>query len=69
MFSVPEEHCIYYWNGLETTSFIGSGDEGNNDGCAKKCKLFQPTGLAIEFDNVIYVVDSQSYCVKIFLNS
>ena len=52
VFSVPEKHGIYYWNGLEMTSFIGSGDEGNNDGCAKKCKLFQPTGLAIEFDNV-----------------
>ena len=66
VFSVPEKHRIYYWNGLEATSFIGSGDEGSNDGCAKKCKLFQPTGLAIEFDDVIYAVDSQSCCVKIF---
>ena len=57
---------IYYWNRLETTSFIGPGDEGNNEGCAKKCKLFQPTGRAIEFDNIIYAVDSQSFCVKIF---
>ena len=47
-------------------SFIGSGDQGNNDGCAKKCKLFQPIRITIEFDNVIYIVDSQSYCVKIF---
>ena len=43
-----------------------SDDEGNNNGCAKKCKLFQPTGLAIELKNVIYVVDFQPYCVKIF---
>ena len=66
MFSVPEKRCICYWNGSETTSFIGSGDEGNNDSCAKKCKLFQPTGLALESDNAIYVVEFQSYCVKIF---
>ena len=65
VFSVPEKHRIYYWNGLETTLFIWSGDEGNNDVCAKKRKLFRSTGLTIEFDNVIYVVDSQS-CVKIF---
>ena len=66
MFFVPEKHRIYYWNGLGTTSFIVSGDESNNGGCAKKCKLFQPTVLAIEFNNVIYAVDSLSHCVKIF---
>ena len=63
---MPEKYRIYYWNGLETISYIGSDDEGNNDCCAKKCKLFQSPGLATEFDIVIYVVDSQSYCVKIF---
>ena len=46
VFSVPEKHRIYYWNGLETTSCTESADEGSNDGYAKTCKLFQPTGLA-----------------------
>ena len=40
MFSAPEKHRIYYWNELETASFIGSGDEGNNDGCAKSDNYF-----------------------------
>ena len=66
VFSVPEKYLIYYWNGLEATWFIGEGDERNNDGCAKNWKVFQPTGLAIEFHSITYVVDPQCYCVKIF---
>ena len=66
VFSVPEKHHTLYWNGLGMASFIASGGEGNNDGCAKKFKLFQPIGLAIELDYVICVADSQSYYEKIF---
>ena len=47
-------------------SFTGSGDESNLDERTDKCKLFQLGGLSVEFDNVIYFVDAQSYCNKIF---
>lgn len=41
-------------------------NEGNLDEKTDKCKLFQPTGLSVEFNNVIHLVDSRPYCIMIF---
>ena len=37
----------------------------NCDGIASKCKFFQPIGLCTEFDNVVYVCDTQTSYIKI----
>ena len=51
---------------MAKVSFTGSGHESNLDDGADKCKLFELSGLSVEFGNVIYFVDAQSYCTKIF---
>ena len=45
--------------------FAGDDTSGNCDGIASKCKFFQPIGLCREFDNVVYVCDAQTSCIKI----
>ena len=45
--------------------FIGFGKEGDLDGRAIHCELYQPLGFCTEFDNVVYFVDYRSSCVKI----
>ena len=40
--------------------------EGNSDGKTLKCKFYQPTGLCVEFDDEVYVVDYSTSCVKVF---
>ena len=65
--SLPTQHKVCSWDpdyGL--TYLIGTGKEGNEDGRALKCKLFQPTGLCAEFDNVLYVSDYQAATLKVF---
>ena len=39
---------------------------GNSDGKALKCEVYQPTGLCVEFDNVVYVGDYRTSYVKVF---
>ena len=50
---------------LHQTVLINVLLEGNSDGCAKKCKLFQPTGLH-NLTMLFMLLIPQSYCVKIF---
>ena len=45
--------------------FAGSETEGSLDGLVAECKFKQPMGIAVEFDNVIYMCDPQSNCVKV----
>ena len=63
---LPSEHKVCVWNethGLK--DFIGGGKEGNLDGKALQCDLYQPIGTCVQFDNVVYVVDYKSSCIKI----
>ena len=64
--SLPSEHKICVWNetnGLK--DFIGCGKEGNLDGEALQCQLYQQIAVCVEFDNVVYVADYKSPCIKI----
>ena len=64
--SLPDRHQICTMdlvNGLE--SLVGNGKEGNLDGKASKAELFQPTGICVEFDHVVYFADYQSSSIKI----
>ena len=46
-------------------NFIGSGTKGNSDGIASLCQLYQPTGIWLEFDNVVYFTNCRTASVKI----
>lgn len=59
--TIKKQCCCMYCTNL---SFC---NEGNCDKRADKCKLVHLTCLLIEFDNVVNFVDSQSYCIKMFL--
>ena len=45
---------------------MGSGVQGKSDDKALKCEFYQPAGLCAEFDNVVYVADYRTLCVKVF---
>ena len=64
--SVPEKHQLCLWNSCKGVStFIGNGKEGNVDGKSADCELFQPTGICVEFDHVVYFCDSRTSTIKV----
>lgn len=66
--SDPEKHCVLKCSRCEQNVqvFTGDGTPGNNDGLATKCRLFRPSGICSDFNNVVYVCDTQTNCIKIF---
>ena len=64
--SLPKEYKVCVWNETDgLKDFIGCGKEGNLDGRALQCELYQPIGICVEFDNVVYVADCKPSCIKI----
>ena len=60
--SLSSEHNVCVWNETDGwKDFIGCGKEGNLDGKALQCELYQPIGIRIEFDNVVQVADFIMY--------
>ena len=63
--SLPKIHKICVWTlnqGIVT--FVGNGKEGNVDGIAESCEIFQPAGICTEFDNVVYFADYRTSSIK-----
>ena len=67
VYADPKSHQSLLWwkNSTEVEVFAGSGSEGNNDGMASRTEFYQPTGLCVEFNCVVYVCDVQTNCTKI----
>ena len=67
LYADPKSHRILLWwkNSTEVKVFAGGGSEGNKDGMATRTEFYQPTGLCVEFDHVVYVCDAQTNCIKI----
>ena len=64
--SLLSEHKDCVWNETDgLKDFIGCQKKGNLDEKALQCELYQPIGICVEFDNVVYVVDYKSSCIKI----
>ena len=38
----------------------------DRDGLAKHAEFYQPAGLCVEFDHVVYVCDARTSCIKVF---
>ena len=68
LYADPKSHLILHWkkdcNVIQV--FAGNSNEGNRDGLVKNTEIYQPAGVCIEFDHVVYVYDSQTHCIKIF---
>ena len=66
LYADPNTHRILLWqkNSDKVEVFAGSGSEGNKDGMASKTEFYQPVGLCVEFNHVVYVCDAQTSCVK-----
>ena len=64
--SLPSQHKVCVWNETDgLKNFINCGKEGNLDGKALQCELYQPIGICVEFDKVVDVADYKSSCIKI----
>ena len=50
---------MHIWKNGYLKNFIGSGTEGNSDGIASSCQLYQPTGICV------YFTDYRTASVKI----
>ena len=64
--SFLSQHKVCIWNetdGLQ--DLIGCGKEGNLDGKTSPCELCHPIDVCVEFDNVVYVAEYRSSCIKI----
>ena len=46
--------------------FAGTGAEGTRDGLASRAEFYQPAGLCVEFDHVLYICDARTNCIKVF---
>ena len=68
LFPDPQSHRILRWikNQGRVEVFAGTGSEGNRDGLAKRVEFYQPAGLCVEFDHVVYVCDARTSCIKVF---
>ena len=67
VFTNPEGHCVSYMqnNNQHVRTLIGNGCEGNSDGLASKSRPYQPCGITVEHDNIIYFSDIRLSTVKI----
>ena len=51
-------HCIYFWKTSGMELFAGQAtEEESRDGSASYWRFYEATGIAVEFDNVVYVCD------------
>ena len=68
LYSDPQSHRILRWikNEQKVEVFAGTGAEGNRDGLAKHAEFYQPAGLCVEFDHVVYICDARTNCIKVF---
>ena len=43
-----------------------TGSEGNRDGLARHTEFYQPPGLCVAFNHVVYVCDSRTSYIRVF---
>ena len=65
-FLFTSTHCIYFWKTSGMELFAGQAtEEGRRYSSASYCCFYEATGIAIEFDNVVYVCDRSVDSIKI----
>ncbi len=61
IFTHPEKHRIMSWSNASSLEVFASDSNhpGNQHGPSVSCQFYQPTGVCIEFNHVVYICDSQ----------
>ncbi len=67
LFSNPINRKLFIFDqdSASIHAFAGNGNESSVDGPLADCSFRQPLGIAVEFDNVIYLTDAMSRTVNI----
>ena len=67
LFSGPINRRLFIFDqdSASIHAFAGNGNESSVDGPLSDCSFRQPLGIAVEFDNVIYLTDAMSGTVNI----
>ena len=64
--SLPSEHKVCVWNETDgLKDFIGCANKGNLDRKGLQCEPYQPIGICVEFNKVVYLADYNLSCIKI----
>ena len=64
-FLFTSNQCLYYWKGTGIETFAGKeGEEGSRDGTTSYCRFYEASGVAVEFDHVIYCADKRVGSIK-----
>ena len=64
-FLSTSKHCIYFWKTSGMESFAGQAiEEGSRDGSDSYYCFYEATGIAVEFDNVVYGCDRSVGSIK-----
>ena len=65
-FTSPKNHCIYYLpnNICDIQNLVGDGNEGHRDGVYSNVMMYQPCGITIKRDIVIYFCDVRSSTMR-----
>ena len=65
-FLFTSKHCMYFWKTSVMELLAGqAAEEGSRDGSASYFRFYEATGIAVEFDNVVYVCDRSVGSIKI----
>lgn len=71
-FSDPIKRVVYSFDHLKEPisleKFAGNGEEKNIDGPTSSCSFKQPCGIAIEFNEVVYITDAKSASIHVVTN-
>ena len=63
--TLPKQYKICTWKDDCLNNNIRSGTMANSDGITYSCQLYQPTGICLELDNVLYFTNYRTASVKI----
>ncbi len=57
LFLCKDDHRLHFWRSSGVTTFAGDKESGSRDGTAQYARFYRPSGIAVEFNNVVYVCD------------
>ena len=60
LFTTSNDNQMFYYNFDEVQTFAGGGKDSSRAGAALYSRFYTTTGIAVEFDNVIYISDSST---------
>ena len=65
LFTISNERQLFYHNFNEVQTFAGGDERSSRNGTALYSRFYTPTGTVVETDNVVYVSDFSTACIKL----